>query len=123
MPESLVLPMLHPRQDFAFRRTIALQFVGNDHTRRVLQFLKQLAKQSFGSFFVPPALNQNVKHVSILIDRSPERVLLATNRENHLIHMPCVTTARTAATPFIGVGLTKRQTPWSNRFIGQTIPR
>jgi hypothetical protein len=69
------------------------------------------------------ALHQDDKHVSILIDRSPEIVLLATNRENYLIQMPFVPTARTAATQFIGVGLTKLQTPLSNRFIGHDNPR
>ena len=96
---------------------IALQFVRNDHTRRVLQFLKQLAKKSFGGLFVPSALNQDVKHVSISIDRSPERVLLTTNGENHLIQMPFVSTAWTAVAQFIGVDLPKLQTPLSNRFI------
>src|SRR5512135_890453 len=114
--------MLHPRQDFAFRRTIALQFVSNDHTRRVLQFLKQLAKKSFGGFFVFSTLNQDVKHVSILINRSPEIVLLTTNCEHHLIQMPFVSTARTTVAQFIGVGLPKLQTPLPDRFIGHHDP-
>src|SRR5207237_2146863 len=87
------------------------QFVGDDDACCILQAFQECAKKSFGSFLVASTLHQDVKPVSILIDRSPESVLLATNRENHLIQMPFVSTARTAATPFIGVGLSKLQAP------------
>ncbi len=56
--ESLVLPMLHPRQDFAFRCTIAPELISNNHSRDVLQSFEQLTKEAFRRFFVPSALNQ-----------------------------------------------------------------
>ena len=109
--QPLVLPMLYSWQDFTFRSSITLQFGENDHTRCRLPFLKQLAKKSCGGFFVPSALNQDIKYVAVLIHGSPERVLLAANREDDLIQMPFVTTARTATTQFLGVGLPECEAP------------
>jgi hypothetical protein len=58
-------------------------------------------------FFVPPALHKDILHVAILIHGAAEVMLLAFDRENHLIHMPLVATTRVATARFIGIGLTK----------------
>ncbi len=54
--QAFVLPMLHARQDLAFRCSIALQFIGDDHAWDVLQSLEELAEEAFRCFFVAAAL-------------------------------------------------------------------
>jgi hypothetical protein len=48
--------MLHARQELAFRRTIALQFIGNDHARDVLESFEKLAEELFGRVLIASAL-------------------------------------------------------------------
>ena len=88
--------MLDTGKKLLLRRPIAGQLVGDDHARDVLKYFEKLAKKSLRSLFVASALNQDVQHVAMLIDGSPQRVLLASNGKHHLVHMPCVATARTA---------------------------
>jgi hypothetical protein len=66
--------MFHARQDLAFRCSIALQFIGDDHAWNVLEPFEKLAKKAFCCVFVPPALDQNIQHVAVLINSSPQRV-------------------------------------------------
>src|SRR6266704_6322255 len=115
--ETLVLPMLHSRQDIPFGSPITLQFVGDDHTWNIVQSFKELTKEALSSLFVASALNQNIEDISILIDRSPQVVFFASDREYDLIHVPFVATARAAMTQFIGIGLTKFEAPLPHRFI------
>jgi len=106
--QPFVLTVLHARQDFSFRRAITLQFIGDNHARNVLQFFKKLAKESFGSVLVASALHEDVEHIAVLVYCSPEVMLLATNREENLVHMPFVATTRATATEFISVRLPER---------------
>jgi hypothetical protein len=117
-----VLAMLHARQDLTFGRTIALQFIGDDHTWHVLELFEKLTEKAFGGFFVASALDEDSQHIAVLIHGSPKILPLPTNGEVHLVQMPFVATARTTATQFIGVGLPKLQTPLSNGFIGHDNP-
>src|SRR5258708_2847790 len=114
--------MLHARQDLTFGRTIALQFIGDDHAWHVLEPYAELTEEALRCFFVASALNQNIEYISILIHRSPQIVPLAIDFEKHLVHMPFVATTRVAATQCIGIGLPKLQTPLSNCFIGDDDP-
>ncbi len=43
--QSLVLAVLDTRHDLSLRRTVALQLVGDDHARDVLQTFQQLAEE------------------------------------------------------------------------------
>ena len=87
-----------------------------------MQSFEQLTEKSFGCFFVSSTLNQDVEHVSILIHRSPYIMLLASYGENHLVHVPFVSTARTPATQLIGVGLSKFEAPLPDGFRGDDDP-
>ncbi len=68
------------------------------------------------------ALHEDIQYVAILINGSPEVMLLASNRENHLIQIPLVATTRAATAQFIGIGLTKCEAPLPHRFIGHDDP-
>ncbi len=116
--ESFVLTMLHLRQDFPFSSRITLPFVGNNHAWNILKSFEQFPEESFRCLFVSPTLHQDIKDVSVLIHSSPQGVFLSPDCENDLVHVPCVATARTAMTQFVGIRLPTFQALLPNRFIG-----
>src|SRR4051812_35756049 len=88
--EVAALSVLYARQNVTLGSGVALELVGDDDPRGVLQALQQLAKEALGGFGVAPALHQDVEHVPVLIDRTPEIMQLATDAEKHLVHKPFV---------------------------------
>jgi len=69
---------------------------------------RSLRKKRLAAFVFRRLCDPHIQHVAILIHGSPQRVLLAPDREHDLVHMPCVATARATTAPFIGVRLPKR---------------
>jgi hypothetical protein len=112
-----MLPMLDTGEEVPLRRAVAFQLVGDEHPWRVRQTFEQLPEELFGRMLVPPTLHQDIEDVPLLIDRLPEIVLLAVNREKDFIQMPRVTWLGAPATQLVRVGLTKLSTPLANRFI------
>src|SRR4051812_2414199 len=86
--------MLDARHDLPLCRTVARQLIGDHDARRPALPLQQLAQESFGGPFVPPALDQYVEHDAVLVDRAPQPVLLAGNFDGDLIEMPFVSSCR-----------------------------
>jgi len=82
----------------------------------------QLAEKSFSGLCVASALDQNIQHIAILIHCSPKILPLPANGEIHLVHMPFVTTAMTATSQFIGVGLVEFEAPLTHGFVGHDDP-
>jgi hypothetical protein len=56
-----------------------------------------LAEEPLGGLGAAQALHQDAEHVAILVDRTSEVMLLASNTDEHLIHVPFV--ARPWPTP------------------------
>ncbi|OLD63422.1 MAG: hypothetical protein AUF65_02315 [Chloroflexi bacterium 13_1_20CM_50_12] len=122
MVHPCVLRVLHPRQDFALGRCIALQLRSDDDARDRLSPFEELPEKSFACFFVAPPLYEDVEHVAVLIQRPPELVFVPANREDDLVQMPVVAATRMATTPFIRGGLPEGEAPLPNRFRGQDNP-
>jgi hypothetical protein len=76
--------MFNTRQDLAFGGTIRSEFVGHDHSGHVAQTLQQLAKETFGRFRVPSALDQHIEYIPVLINGPPEVVQFASDADKHL---------------------------------------
>src|SRR5262245_39578397 len=89
--EIATLAMLHPWQELALRRTVALQLVRNDDARHVLQALQQLTEKLLRRPLVAAALHEDIEDVVVLVDGAPEVMALTMNREKHLIQVPLVT--------------------------------
>src|SRR5882724_4983257 len=85
--EIATLAMLHARENLAFGRAVALQFVRDDHARHVLQALEQLAKELLHGLLMAPALHQDIQDVVVLAHRAPQIMALAIDRSNHFIHI------------------------------------
>ena len=81
--QSFVLPMLHARQDLAFGGSIALQFIGDDHAWDVLESFEELAKKAFRRVCVASALHQDIEHVAVLINGSPEIMRFPVDLQIH----------------------------------------
>jgi hypothetical protein len=114
--EAFVLSMLYSWQDFAFGSAITLQLLSNDHTGNVLESFEQLTEKALGGFLTAATLHKDIQHIAVLINGSPEVMLLAANREYHLVHMPFVATARATTSQLIGVSLPECEAPLPNRF-------
>jgi hypothetical protein len=77
--------MFHARQDLAFGDTIASEFISHNHPQHIAQTLQQLAKEALGRRLVTAALEQNVKHVPMLVDGPPEIMQFASDANEHLV--------------------------------------
>jgi hypothetical protein len=76
--------MLHTGQDLAFRRTIASQFIRNDHARDILQFFQERgAKNRSAAFLLRRLCDPYIEYVAILIYCSPQIMLLAFDRKEN----------------------------------------
>jgi len=69
--------MLHACHHLFLGSGRARQFVGNDHSRHLLQPFEELAEELFGRTLVSPTLDQKSKHSAILVNCSPQGVGLS----------------------------------------------
>ena len=72
-----MLAMLDTGHDALFRCGIALEFVGNQHPWGVTQALEELAKKALRRLPVTPALHKDIEHMAILVDCTPQVMVLA----------------------------------------------
>src|SRR5208283_2506290 len=113
-----MLPMLDAGHDLPLGRGIAAQLVGDQHTRRSPLLLQELAEQAFGGLLVAPALDEDIENEALLVDRSPEPVLLAGDGDHDLIEVPLVAAARCSPADAIGEFPAEFQAPLLDRLMG-----
>ena len=70
--QALVLAMLDTGHDLHLSCGITLQFVGDQHPWGVTQALEKLAKKALRRQPVAPALHEDVKHMAIVVDCTPQ---------------------------------------------------
>src|SRR5207248_87576 len=88
--ETFVLPMLDRGHDLPLGSGVALQLVGDEHTRGSTLLLEELTEQALGGLLVAPALDQNIENEAVLVDGAPEPMLLPGEADNNLIEVPFV---------------------------------
>ena len=81
---------------------VASKFIGHDHARDILKSLQQPSKEALGGFCIPPWLDEDVEHDTVLIHRAPKVVLHALDPDEHLIKVPLVIGPWTAAARAVG---------------------
>src|SRR5260370_25908378 len=96
--EARVLPMLDRGHDLPLGRGVAPQLVGDEHTRGSTLLLEELAEQALGGLLVAPALDENIENEAVLVDGTPEPMLLPGDADDDLIQVPFVATARRSPT-------------------------
>jgi hypothetical protein len=72
----------------------AIRSCGQSDTRGSTLLLEELAEQAFGGLLVAPALDENIENEAVLVDGTPEPMLLPGESDDHLIEVPFVATAR-----------------------------
>ncbi len=94
--------MLDPGHDLPPGRGGALQLVGDEHTRGSPRLLEELAEPAFGGLVVAPALDENIENQAVLVDGTPQPMLLPSDADDNLIEGPFVAPARRSPTDAIG---------------------
>ena len=115
--EASVLAMLDTRHDDPRRCAVAAQLVGDHHTRNPPLPLHQLAQQALRGLRVPPALDEDVQHHAMLIDRPPEPVCLAADRDHHLVEVPLVAGCGLTPADLGGIRAAEFPTPSPDRLM------
>src|SRR6266436_5865951 len=115
--EALVLPMLGPWHDLPLGSGVALQLVGDEHTRCSTLSLEQLAEQAFGGLLVAPALDENIENEAVPVDGTPEPMLLPGEANDDLIEVPFVATEGRSPTDAAGEFPAEFQAPLPDRLV------
>ena len=115
--EVPVLAVLHTREDLPLRGAVAFQLVGDEHPWHVRQSLQPFAEEPLGRVLIPPTLHENVKDVSVLIDRPPEIMSRPLDGAEHFVQVPLVAGSRAPPAELIGLRLPELQTPLPDGFV------
>ena len=70
--EAAVLTVFDARQDLTFGGAIAGKLVSDEHPGHVGAALEELTEKLLGGHFVPSTLDQNIQHMTILVNGLPE---------------------------------------------------
>src|SRR5262245_2102370 len=92
--QTFVLAVLYTGQQLLFGCCIAAQLIGDQHAWDVLTSFQQLAKEFLGRSFVAAALEKDIEHIPMLINRAPEVVVLAIDGEEYFVKLPLVSGLR-----------------------------
>src|SRR5450631_127401 len=115
--QPALLLVRHRRYHFYLRRRIAAEFVGDDCSGDVLKSFQQLAKELLGGPFVPPRLNEDVEHITILVAGPPQILQLPLNLKKDFVEVPSVPKVSTPCAQAFGVRLSELLTPFPIRFV------
>jgi len=120
--QPLVLAMLDPKVHLRFRGSVGSELVCDHHTwRRDRAFQKPLHKPQRRRG-VPSPLDEDVENEAVLVDRAPEPVCFASDREDDFIHVPFVAASRRPPADLVGERLTEFLSPLAHGLIGHTDP-
>ena len=103
--------------DAAKRRRIASQLVGDQPTRHAALTLQQLAEEPFGGLPITARLDENIDHVTILINGTPKILPPALDRDEDLVQVPRITEAALPTLQASSVLRTKLEAPKPDRFV------
>jgi len=97
---------------------IASQLVGHQAVRLAALSLQQPAKEAFCSTVISASLNEDVDHVAVLADGSPEIMPLALNRHEELVQVPRVTQSPFSSFQCAGTSGAELPTPPTDGLVG-----
>src|SRR4051812_24276474 len=92
-------------------RAIAGQLVGDHHAWCDALHLEQLPQKALRRCGIAAALDQNIEHDPVLIDGTPQPMLLAGDVDHHLIEVPLVAGSRKTPADLVGKALAELQSP------------
>src|SRR5680860_1384433 len=86
--------MLSREPDPAERCRIGSQPVGHHPARRKAMLLKQFHHKFLCGLCIPSALDEKIQHLTLVVDRPPEPVFTAADRNHHFIEVPVIARSR-----------------------------
>jgi hypothetical protein len=97
---------------------LSVTLVGDQPPRRATLPLQQLTEEAFGGASFSPSLNQDIKHITVLINGTPEILSSTLDRDEDFVEMPRV--AQTALSPLRAASVFRAEleTPQTNGFVG-----
>ena len=95
--QPLVLAMLDPEGNLGSGRAVGTVLVREQHSR-LPPLPIQLSKEAFACARAPTRRHRDVQHIAIGVDRPPEPVLLALDRDYDFVEMSFVRRTRALAT-------------------------
>jgi hypothetical protein len=102
------------RHDSAPRCLIGPQLVGDQPAAFPFLTFQELAKESFGCTLITTGLHENINHVAILVDSSPQILPLTLDRHEQFVQVPHAAQASLSSPERPGVFDTKLPTPLSD---------
>lgn len=116
--QPFMAAMVHARHDLLVGCLVATQLVGDQYARDILAAFEHLAEELLGRGVVPAALHEDIQHIAVLINGTPQVRRLAVDRQKDLIQVPLVAGLGAATAQSVGILLPERQTPLADRFVG-----
>ena len=86
--------VLSREPDRAERCRIGSQPVGHNPARRKAVLLKQFHHEFLCGLRIPSALDEEIQHLTLVVDRPPEPVFTAADRNHHFIEVPMIARSR-----------------------------
>ena len=77
------------------RRSVGAQLVCRQQFGREALFSEQLARQPERCALVPPALNQHIEDLALVVDSTPQVHVLTRDPDDHLVEVPAIARPRT----------------------------
>ncbi len=114
----LTCSMDHGREDVPMCSRITPKLVGDQLPGCLSLMFQSPTKEAFSGSTISTLGNQNIDHVSILIDGPPKIEALTLDGDEEFIHVPGVAQSSLFSTQSSGVGRSEFLTPVSERFVG-----
>ncbi len=114
----LACSMDHGREDVPMCSRITPQLVGDQLPGYLSLMFQGLTKEALSGSTIFTLGNQNIDHVSILIDGPPQIEALTSDGDEELIDVPDVAESSLFPTESSGVRRSEFLTPVSDRFVG-----
>jgi len=114
----LTCSMDHGREDVPMCSRITLKLVGDQLPGCLSLMFQGLTKEAFSDSTISALGNQNIDHVSVLIDGPPKIEALTTDGDEEFIDVPDIAESSLFPTQSSGVGGSEFLTPVSDRFVG-----
>ncbi len=97
---------------------IAPEFVGHELPGWFSLVLQRLTKEPLSSSVISLLGHQNIDHVPVLIDRSPQITTLTSDRQEQFVNIPDVAQSSLLSSQRAGIVGAKLVAPSPNRLIG-----
>jgi hypothetical protein len=101
------LAVVHAWQELAVSSVITPQAIGYEQTGSILQVFQQLMKKVFDRMLIPVRLDENIKHVTVLVYCPPQVITLLLNRDKDFVEIPYVAESSLAIPQLFGKGRTE----------------